>query len=269
MEFGKLEMDTELQTKQLSMKLTSSDAKLPTQSGDQNKNLQSTNKIQCSVCEEKYDNITEYTHHLNMHLFSTQPAKDMENPQESGSKQTETCSSFETKAELPIETGNKMELDMDLYNGQFAKDIENESIIKVKMQTTINVGHSLEKWESNLKQSESDFTFQSKAEFQNERGNNSEFIVDQATENRENSKKWGNDFNEPESNSLFKIKLESQAEREHKKGFWEKSKQNTVPITLNIFPCTFCEKTFSQSGTMSRHVNAVHKKTETFHMHFV
>ncbi len=25
-------------------------------------------QIQCSVCEEKYDNITEYTHHLNMHL---------------------------------------------------------------------------------------------------------------------------------------------------------------------------------------------------------
>ena len=28
---------------------------------------ESINKIQCSVCEEKYDNITEYTHHLNMH----------------------------------------------------------------------------------------------------------------------------------------------------------------------------------------------------------
>ncbi len=27
-----------------------------------------SNVIQCSVCEEKYDNITEYTHHLNMHL---------------------------------------------------------------------------------------------------------------------------------------------------------------------------------------------------------
>ena len=26
------------------------------------------NKIQCSVCEAQYDNITEYTHHLNMHL---------------------------------------------------------------------------------------------------------------------------------------------------------------------------------------------------------
>ncbi len=29
---------------------------------------QRTNKIQCSVCEEKYDNMTEYTHHLSMHL---------------------------------------------------------------------------------------------------------------------------------------------------------------------------------------------------------
>ncbi len=32
------------------------------------KDGQMANKIQCSVCEEKYDNITEYTHHLNMHL---------------------------------------------------------------------------------------------------------------------------------------------------------------------------------------------------------
>ncbi len=24
-------------------------------------------KIQCSVCEAQYDNITEYTHHLNTH----------------------------------------------------------------------------------------------------------------------------------------------------------------------------------------------------------
>ena len=27
-----------------------------------------TDKIDCSVCEEKYDNITKYTHHLNSHL---------------------------------------------------------------------------------------------------------------------------------------------------------------------------------------------------------
>ncbi len=30
-----------------------------------------TDKIQCSVCDEMYINITEYTHHLNMHLTQT------------------------------------------------------------------------------------------------------------------------------------------------------------------------------------------------------
>ena len=28
----------------------------------------STGKISCSVCEEKFDNMTDYTHHLNVHL---------------------------------------------------------------------------------------------------------------------------------------------------------------------------------------------------------
>ncbi len=33
-------------------------------------------QIQCSVCEEKYDNITEYTHHLKMHLDVPSKSKD-------------------------------------------------------------------------------------------------------------------------------------------------------------------------------------------------
>ncbi len=33
-----------------------------------NKSFDKNRQIQCSVCEAQYDNITEYTHHLNMHL---------------------------------------------------------------------------------------------------------------------------------------------------------------------------------------------------------
>ncbi len=39
---------------------------------DQGSNI----KIQCSVCEAQYDNITEYTHHLNMHLQEPDKCKD-------------------------------------------------------------------------------------------------------------------------------------------------------------------------------------------------
>ncbi len=43
------------------------DSRTPGVSGTSCDNDGSVWQIECSVCEEKYDNITEYTHHLNMH----------------------------------------------------------------------------------------------------------------------------------------------------------------------------------------------------------
>ncbi len=42
--------------------------------------IDKSGQIECSVCEEKYDNITEYTHHLNMHLDT--PAEPLVNMKE-------------------------------------------------------------------------------------------------------------------------------------------------------------------------------------------
>ncbi len=295
MECRKLKMETNLRTKQSKMESTSLDAKLTTPGGDQNQNMPNNDKIQCSVCEKKYDNITKYTHHLNMHLNSGQGAKDGESPQEVHMdfvtsnqsaenivdnqltketenfhekwkydlKQTET-SPFEGKAELPNEIEDKLELDMDLYNGQITKDIENQPTLNVQKQTTNIVENSQEKWESLLKQNESGFSFQTKEEFLNVRGDSNEFNIDQTTENKGNSKKWGNDFTESESESLFKTKLESQSEWENKEGFCETSKQKTVQNTLKTFHCIFCTKSFTQNGTLTVHINTVHKKLKAF-----
>ena len=262
MEFGKLKVDAGLQTAELNMESKHSDMNPANPGWDQNQNTTSNDKIQCSVCDENYDNITEYTHHLNMHLNSVQPAKDIENSlekQESDSKQTETYSPFDAKPEFPNETGNKMELDTDLYDDQMTKDIEYQPALNIEKQTT----NIIENCENYLKKSESGFIFKCKAEFQNERGNNSEFNVGQATEDIEYSQKWQTDLNESESDSLSETKLEFPSEEE-KKVFHETSKQKTVHKTLKVFTCTFCDKSFTQKVHLTGHINAVHLKLKSF-----
>ncbi len=43
--------------------------KQPTLGSDSNYDHDSQNRIQCTVCEKTYGNMTEYTHHLNTHLL--------------------------------------------------------------------------------------------------------------------------------------------------------------------------------------------------------
>ncbi len=255
------------------MESTSLDAKLTMPGEGQNINSQNNDNIECSVCGEMYDHITEYTHHLNMHLNSVQPANDGESSQElnvdlynypstenvtedqstndigsshknreCGLTQIET-SPFEIKVELQNETEDNMELNMDLENG--------ESIKKV--------GNSQTKCESNLREPQSDSHLKTKLESKQKTDGN---IL--TTENVEISQKWESDFDESEIDSLFNTKQESQTEAGNKEGFDETSKQKTgdaVNQKVKPFTCTSCDQSFSQKAALTAHVNAVHRMT--------
>ena len=64
-----------------------------------------TDKIDCSVCEEKYDNITKYTHHLNSHLqIVGHPIEDV--PESIGNGKYRLEVDCKTDLELPTKSGN-------------------------------------------------------------------------------------------------------------------------------------------------------------------
>ncbi len=97
----------------------------------------SGDKIQCSVCEEKYDNITEYTHHLKMHLEETNRQTIDTNPNK--------CNDWKSMSNFP----SLSEEDSNGLTETKCKTCSSQDAIKLSFKTLIQ--NNIEKYDYNEK----------------------------------------------------------------------------------------------------------------------
>ncbi len=240
----------------------------------------SRNQIECSVCEKKYDNFTEYTHHLNMHLEkSGEGTISVDLPSSQIQSHQDSIGVIKKKSSQQDQSG---QIDSNIHGNN--KTNQNP---KLHVQVNLQTSKKLEPLPSTsyvkLVASQPDLT----------RHNNLEHglfisctLCDKSFAFRENlnvhiaAEHGGKPFSCTLCDESFgqKVALNRHVETTHRGkmqpylctlcavSFARKDEINLHNNTAHPkpFPCTLCDKSYSLKADLNRHTNAVHHKLKPF-----
>ncbi len=211
---------------------------------DSSHDHENKDKIQCSICAEKYDNMTEYTHHLNMHSQDpSQPIVNKNKCREQPYKCPCDPATFDESRLM------KEELECSKYKslgyGLHINDNDVEACSICSMQ------------------------FSHKAELKRH--------IDAIHYDPGHIKKGNCDTDTEFADKKTQVTIKTEA-TEHtlrpfpctlcNKSFAWKGDRNkhvdAVHRKLKPFSCTFCDKSFTKKGNLNKHVDAVHHKIKQF-----
>ncbi len=224
-----------------------------------------TDKIQCLLCEEKYDNTTEYTHHLNMHL------KDNEESKEKVTKELEIWKN-EHGVQEDLNFGNKSESHFSLTN--YVQECRNK----------IEVGRKQKPFSCTLCDKSFGMKFILNQHFQmfhpgksdvgpfrcklcnlsfSRKGNLNDHI-DAVHRKLKNfpcalcDKSFARKFNLNLHVKTHHQGVSKTPNKSHTQG------KNDAGGEGSLLSCTLCNKSFSSKKCLDRHVNGVHNKLKPF-----
>ncbi len=218
-------------------------------------------KIQCSVCEKEYNNITDYTHHLNMHSRGTSD-QNVNNTNKKPHKFIalksilESPVLYEQDRDVCVKKSTSSTCDnpvaVELSSGTDTV-IPDNVISNIKYKDGIYAGHQNQilnqsNYKFHVDPVESTWTpFPCKF-------CNKSFTTKQGVAKHINSVHYKL---KPISCTLcYKSFSSKQALATHLRIIHQK---------LKPFSCTLCDKTFSQQGNLDKHINGFHNKLKPLH----
>ncbi len=195
---------------------------------------QNIEEIQCSVCEEKYQSITEYTHHLNTHLEICEQSIDVN---------SKTCAELALPCKAGFKSESLAQPDTNDSNGDSCFKIK-EEIPPEPYNVTVLKSNAL---------SEAPSLKDEKADHKAERLSCT--LCYKLFSTKSSLKKHV---------AVIHDKLKPFSCTLCDKSFAQKAKLtqhvDAVHYKLKPFPCTLCYKSFAYKEQMSNHIEEVHYK---------
>ena len=247
-----------------------------------------TDKIQCSVCQEKYEDITEYTHHLNTHLQVPDQLTDNIN------KYHHTIQLLNTPIQLCKTQSAEEHLDSGQENvsssNMFSCKICNETFVqKLKCDLHVKLVHSNVKIHDKSQlynpsqlvvEQDNSGEIRDRPPSQHDACTEIKTAFPSGRSEMDTIHATLEPFSIPSSFKPFATEKDLAAQlKGEKKGkpfschSCEKhfpSKQNlnkhvdAVHLKLKPFSCTLCDKSFAEKENLTKHINAIHRKLKPF-----
>ncbi len=232
------------------------------------------NQIECPVCGVQFDNITEYTHHLTMHLEKSEQSEE-------GTISIDWPSS-QIQSDQDSTCVIKMKSSQQDQNGQIDSDIHrnNETSLNSKLHVQVDFENS-QKLESFPIGTSYDKSVGSKLDNTAHPKPLSCTMCDKSfTNNFTLNRHMKNIHKLCDKSFAERCRATSENKKDHNKNvktfpctLCDKSfarKENlrghisVVHDKIKPFCCTLCDKSFAEKKTLTRHIDAIHHKLKPF-----